>query len=52
MKLKNIIALGLFTALYVVLGLTCKIPLIGHIGTDLGYIAFAVALYYFSLQSS
>ena len=47
MKLKNILALGLLSALYVVLGFMCKIPLIGHIGTDLGYVAFAVVLYNF-----
>lgn len=40
---KKIALLGILTALYVVLSFTMKIPLIAHIQTDLGYIAFGVA---------
>lgn len=40
-----LVALG--TALYVVLSFFIKIPLIGHIGLDLGYIAIAVYAYHF-----
>ena len=32
-------------ALYVVLGMTMKIPLIGHIGLDLGYVVFGCWLF-------
>lgn len=39
-KTKNICYLGIGIALYVVLGMSVKIPLIGHIQTDLGYAAF------------
>ena len=42
---KKIAYLGIGIALYVVLGMMVKIPLISHIQTDLGYIAFGVALY-------
>lgn len=44
MTTKKICMLGLGTALYFVLSMTMKIPLIGHIQTDLGYIAFGVFL--------
>jgi len=40
-------ALGI--ALYVLLSMTMKIPLIGHIGLDLGYIVFAVYCYHFGI---
>ena len=40
---KKIALIGILTALYVVLSFTIKIPLISHIQTDLGYVAFAVA---------
>ena len=46
-KTKLIAYLGMSIALYVVLGMTMRIPLIGHIGTDLGYIAFGVACFLF-----
>lgn len=39
-KTKKICLLGIGIALYVALSATIKIPLIGHIQTDLGYIAF------------
>ena len=39
---KNIALLGIGTALYVALSFMVKIPLISHIQTDLGYIAFGV----------
>lgn len=51
-NLKTICALGILTALYVVFSLTCKIPLIGHIGTDLGYVIYAVSLYYFGVPAA
>lgn len=38
--IKNICYLWLGIALYVVLSATVKIPIIGHIQTDLGYVAF------------
>lgn len=46
-KLKLICNLGMGIALYTVLGMMVKIPLIGHIQTDLGYIAFGAYLYLF-----
>lgn len=46
-KTKKICYLGIGTALYVVLSATVKIPLIGHIQTDLGYIAFGAFLVLF-----
>ena len=42
---KKIALLGIGIALYFVLGMTVKIPLISHIQTDLGYIVFGVFLY-------
>lgn len=39
-KIKYICEIGIGIALYVVLGFCVKIPLIGHIQSDLGYIAF------------
>lgn len=48
MKFKNstskICHLGIGIALYVVLSMTLKIPIIGHIQTDLGYVAFGTYL--------
>lgn len=48
MKFKNstskICHLGIGIALYVVLSMTLKIPIIGHIQTDLGYVAFGAYL--------
>ena len=40
---KRIVGIGLFTALYCVLSAMMKIPFIGAISLDLGYIALAVA---------
>lgn len=45
MKTNKIAMLGIGMALYVVLGFMIKIPLIAHIQTDLGYIAFGCFLY-------
>lgn len=39
---KNICLMALGIALYVVLSMTVKIPLISHIQTDLGYVAFGI----------
>jgi uncharacterized membrane protein len=46
-KLRNIAFIGIGIALYIVMSLTLKIPLIGHISVDLGYIALAVYCYHF-----
>ena len=46
-KIKMIAYYGLGIALYVVLGMAMKVPLIGHIGLDLGYVAFGCYLYLF-----
>lgn len=50
-KTKTIAYLGMGIALYVVLGMMVKIPLIGHIQTDLGYIAFGAFCYIFGWQA-
>ena len=42
-KTKKIAYIGMFTALYVVLSATMRIPAIGNISMDLGYIVFAIA---------
>ena len=42
MKTKTITTLGIGIALYVALSAMIKIPLVGHIQTDMGYIAFGV----------
>lgn len=44
---KYICAIGLGIALYVVLGFSLTIPLIGHIQSDLGYIAFGAFCMFF-----
>ena len=44
---KKIAILGMGIALYFVLGMMVKIPLISHIQTDLGYIVFGFFLYMF-----
>ena len=44
MKTKKICGLAILTALYVALSALMKIPFIGNISFDLGYIAFVVAL--------
>ena len=46
-EIKLVTYLGVFIALYVVLGMLAKIPLIGHIGTDLGYVVFGFACFAF-----
>lgn len=46
-KTKTICTLGILSALFVALSATMKIPLIGHINTELGYIAFGAALVMF-----
>lgn len=51
-KLKLICNLGMGIALYTVLGMMVKIPLIGHIHTDLGYIAFGAYLYIFGAPAA
>lgn len=51
-KLKLICNLGMGIALYTVLGMMVKIPLIGHIQTDLGYIAFGAYLYLFGAAAA
>ncbi len=43
-NVKTICSLAMGIALYVVLGMAVKIPLIGHIQTDIGYVAFGVFL--------
>ena len=50
-KTKKIALLGIGIALYVVLGFMVKIPLISHIQTDLGYIAFGCLLYLVGWQA-
>ncbi len=50
-KTRTVAYLGMGIALYVVLGMMVKIPLIGHIQTDLGYIAFGAFLYIFGWQA-
>lgn len=40
MNTKKIAFLGIGIALYVVLSMTIKIPLVGHIQTDFGYVAY------------
>ena len=51
MKTNKIAMLGMGMALYVVLGFTIKMPLISHIQTDLGYIAFGCFLYLIGWQA-
>ena len=46
---KKIALTGIGIALYVVLSMTAKIPLIGHISLDLGYIALAVYCYHLGI---
>lgn len=49
-KIQNICYIGLGIALYFVLAITLQIPLIGHLKTDLGYIAFGVWCVIFGWQ--
>lgn len=48
MNKKQICDLGIMTALFVALSAAIKIPLFGHIQTELGYIAFGVAIVIYS----
>lgn len=50
MKTKKIVTLSILTALYVALSAMMKIPFIGNISLDLGYIAFVVALMLFGYE--
>lgn len=50
-KTKLLCNLGIGIALYVALGMIVKIPLIGHISTDFGYIVFGAYLYIFGLPA-
>lgn len=50
MKTKRLTTLAILTALYVALSATMKIPFIGDISLDLGYIAFVVALMLFDYK--
>lgn len=50
MKTKKITTLAILTALYVALSAMMKIPFIGNISLDLGYIAFVVALMLFGYE--
>lgn len=45
-KTKKIATVAIFTALYFVLSALLKIPVVGHITLDLGYIALAVGAVY------
>lgn len=51
MNTKKISITALGIALYVVLSMTVKIPLIAHISLDLGYIVFAFYCYHFGTVS-
>ena len=44
-KTLDIARIGIGIALYVVLSMSLKIPIIGHIGLDLGYVVLAVYAY-------
>lgn len=51
-RTKKICHMALGIALYVVLAAAVKIPLIGHIQTDLGYIVFGAYLVIFGWQAA
>lgn len=51
-RAKEICHLAIGAALYVALSATMKIPLIGHIQTDLGYVAFGAYLVMFGWQAA
>lgn len=51
-KTYKIAAVGILTALYVVLSAFLKIPIVGHIVIDLGYIVFAIALEEFGVYGA
>ena len=48
---KKITFLAIGIALYTVLGMSVKIPLIGHIQIDLGYVAYGAFLYLIGLPA-
>lgn len=50
-NIKKIAYMGIGIALYVALSMAVQIPLIGHLKTDLGYIAFGVFLYGFGVPA-
>lgn len=50
-KTKYIATTAIGIALYVAISMTAKIPLIGHISLDLGYIVLAVYCYHFGAVS-
>lgn len=50
-KTREMSYLGIGIALYVVLGMMIKIPLIGHIQTDFGYVAYGTFLSLFGLPA-
>lgn len=50
MKVKNMVTLAVLTALYVALSAMMKVPFIGNISLDLGYIAFVIALMLFGYK--
>lgn len=52
MKVKRICYLGLGVALWLVFAAVLKVPLIGHIQTDLGYIVFGVYCVLFGWQAA
>lgn len=51
MNTKKIAFLGMGIALYVVLSMTIKIPLVGHIQTDFGYVAYGAFLTFLGLPA-
>ena len=51
MKIRNVVFTGIGIALYIVMSLTLKIPIVGHISVDLGYIALAIYCYHFGAVS-
>lgn len=50
-KTREMSYLGIGIALYVALGMMIKIPLIGHIQTDFGYVAYGTFLSLFGLPA-
>ena len=51
-RTKKITYLGMGIALYVVLSMTVKIPLINQIKTDFGYLAFGAFLNLFGMEGT
>lgn len=50
-KTKYIAYMGVGIALYVALGMTVKLPLVAHISTDLGYVAYGTFLAIFGVPA-